>query len=117
MGAADLIGRLEAAGVRLTLLPPDHIGAAPRSALTDDLRELIRRHKADLVAGLRASRSCDLCRNAGVFFTRAGKFGENDLHVTCRTPVEAGLTTVFQIAYPTPRFASQCLAFSPRTVQ
>jgi hypothetical protein len=117
MGAADIIGRLEAAGVRLTPLPPDKIAAAPRSLLTDEIRELIRRHKADLLASLLACRTCEECRHAAIFFTQARKHGENDLHITCSTPVEAGLATVFQIVYPNARFATQCVAFSPRTVQ
>jgi hypothetical protein len=114
MSAADVIGRLDAAGVRLTLLPPNHIAATPKSALTDDLRELIRQHKRDLLAKLQALRTCDRCQHSGAFFTRAAEYGENYLHVTCRAPVEAGLTRVFEIVYLKPGFAKRCVAFTPK---
>ncbi len=52
MGASDLIGRLALAGVRLSILAPDKLAAEPRAALTDDLRRLIREHKAELIAAL-----------------------------------------------------------------
>jgi len=114
MSAADVIGRLDAAGVRLTLLPPDRIAAAPTSALTDDLRELIRQHKRDLLAKLQALRTRDRCQHSGVFSTRAGQYRENDLHVTCRVPVEAGLAKAFEIVYPQQGFATCCQAFTPK---
>jgi hypothetical protein len=62
-------------------------------------------------------RTCDGCQHSGVFFTRAAEYGENHLHVTCRAPVEAELTRVFEIVYPTPDFAKRCAAFTPKTMQ
>lgn len=51
MGAPDLIARLSALGVRLSR-EGDGIRVAPRSALTDEARTLIREHKAELLAAL-----------------------------------------------------------------
>jgi hypothetical protein len=52
MGAADLIGRLALAGIRLSVLGPDQLAAEPREALTGELRNLIRENKAALLAAL-----------------------------------------------------------------
>ncbi len=52
MGANDLIGRLVLAGVRLSLLSPDRLAADPRDALTDELRQLIRDNKQQLIEAL-----------------------------------------------------------------
>ena len=52
MGASDLIGRLALAGVRLARIGEDQIAAEPREALTEELRELIRQHKAELLSAL-----------------------------------------------------------------
>ena len=51
MGARDILGRLAAAGVRLTR-HGDKLVAVPREHLDDELRVLIRNHKADLMAAL-----------------------------------------------------------------
>jgi len=48
---AEVLTRCYAAGLRLRL-QGDRLVAAPRDRLTDDLRELIRAHKADLVPAL-----------------------------------------------------------------
>lgn len=52
MGAPDLLARLSALGVRLSR-EGEAIRAAPRSALTDEARELIRAYKAELLAALK----------------------------------------------------------------
>lgn len=54
MGAPDLLARLAAAGIRLTLVPDARIRAEPREELTDELRELIRDHRAELLRVLSA---------------------------------------------------------------
>lgn len=51
MGAPDVLARLLALGVRLTH-EGEVIRAAPRSALTDEARALIRAHKFELLAAL-----------------------------------------------------------------
>jgi hypothetical protein len=51
MGALGLLAHLSALGVRLTR-EGDAIRAAPRTALTDEARTLIRAHKAELLAAL-----------------------------------------------------------------
>jgi hypothetical protein len=51
MGAPDLLARLAALGVRLSR-EGERIRVAPRSALTDEARDLIREHKAELLAAL-----------------------------------------------------------------
>lgn len=51
MGAPDVLARLSALGVRLTH-EGEVIRAAPRSALTDEARALIRAHKFELLAAL-----------------------------------------------------------------
>jgi len=51
MGAPDLLARLSALGLRLAR-EGEAIRAAPRSALTDEARDLIRTHKAELLAAL-----------------------------------------------------------------
>ena len=51
MGAPDILGRLAAAGVRLTR-NGDKLVAIPREHLDDELRILIRDHKAELMAAL-----------------------------------------------------------------
>lgn len=51
MGAPDLLTHLSTLGIRLTP-DGDLIRAAPRSALTDETRKLIREHKAELLAVL-----------------------------------------------------------------
>jgi hypothetical protein len=52
MGASDLIGRLALAGVRLARLGEDRIVAEPSGALTEEFRDLIRQHKAELLSAL-----------------------------------------------------------------
>ena len=52
MGASDLIGRLALAGVKLARIGEDRIAAEPREALTEELRELIRQHKVELLSAL-----------------------------------------------------------------
>lgn len=49
---AEILARCEAAGIRLRPLPDGRIGAAPRESLTEELRSLIRAHKAELLAAL-----------------------------------------------------------------
>jgi hypothetical protein len=56
VGAPDLLVRLAAAGVSLSPVGPDRIAAAPSAALNDELRDLIRRHKPELIAHLRRER-------------------------------------------------------------
>lgn len=51
MGAPDLIARFSALGLRLTR-EGEGIRVAPRSALTDEARNLIRAHKAELLEAL-----------------------------------------------------------------
>lgn len=48
MGAPDLLASLSGLGIRLWR-EGDRIIASPRAALTDELRGLIRRHKAELL--------------------------------------------------------------------
>ena len=55
MGAADLLAQLSALGVRVALEGGDAIRVSPRSALTDETRQLIRAHKPELLASLRQS--------------------------------------------------------------
>lgn len=54
MGAPDVLARLSALGVRLTR-EGEVIRAAPRSALTDEARALIRAHKSEILATLAAA--------------------------------------------------------------
>ncbi len=54
MGAPEVMMRLAAAGIRLKPLPDGRVWAEPRAALTDDLRDLIRAHKAELLTALSA---------------------------------------------------------------
>lgn len=58
MGAPDLIARLSALGLRLAR-EGDGIRVAPRAALTDEARTLIREHKAELLAALPADAGND----------------------------------------------------------
>lgn len=51
MGALDVLARLSALGLRLTR-EGEAIRAAPRSALTDEARNLIRVHKSALLAAI-----------------------------------------------------------------
>ena len=51
MGARDVMGRLAAAGIQLTR-NGDKLVAAPKECLDDDLRALIREHKAELLVAL-----------------------------------------------------------------
>ncbi len=50
--AADILARVQAAGIRLEPLPDGRIKVAPRSRLTDELRSLIVEHKVELIAAL-----------------------------------------------------------------
>ncbi len=50
--AADILARVQAAGIRLEPLPDGRIKVAPRSRLTDELRSLIVEHKVELIAVL-----------------------------------------------------------------
>ena len=52
MGAADLLQRLEAAGLRLEPGPDLTVVVAPRVLLTDGLRAEIRAHKPELIEAL-----------------------------------------------------------------
>lgn len=51
--------RLAAAGIRLTPLPDGRLWAEPRAALNDELRNLIRQHRAELRQALEADRLPD----------------------------------------------------------
>ena len=57
MTAAQVIESLRARGGQLHLLEGGHLGAAPASALTDDLRAEIRAHKTELVQVLQSEAS------------------------------------------------------------
>lgn len=50
MGAVNVLGQLNAAGVRLSATGEGGIRAEPRSALSDEVRRLIRANKAELLA-------------------------------------------------------------------
>lgn len=63
MGAPDVLARLSALGVRLTR-EGELIRAAPRSALTDEARALIRAHKSEILAALAAAPPPDLAAEA-----------------------------------------------------
>lgn len=52
MGAPDILARLAAAGISLKPLPDGRLWAAPRAALTDELRELVRENRAELLMAL-----------------------------------------------------------------
>ena len=54
MGAPDVLARLSALGVRLSR-EGEAIRAVPRSALTEEARDLIRAHKTELLAALPAA--------------------------------------------------------------
>jgi len=54
MGAPDALARIAAAGIRLRPLPDGRIWAEPSSRLTDELRALIRAHRAELLQSLAA---------------------------------------------------------------
>ena len=51
MGAQEIFAHLSALGFRLSR-EGDGIRVTPRSALTDEVRALIREHKAELLAAL-----------------------------------------------------------------
>jgi hypothetical protein len=55
MTAGEILARAQAAGVRLSVDNSGRILASPRVAVTDDLREFIRSHKAALLLALRAT--------------------------------------------------------------
>src|SRR5258708_34353892 len=55
MGAPDVLARLSALGVTLST-DGGSLVASPRSALTDEARELIRQHKAELRTALESPR-------------------------------------------------------------
>lgn len=56
MDAAEIVKLLHAAGINLTLTG-DRLTAAPSSRMTDELRGLIRGHKAELMDLLQAAHS------------------------------------------------------------
>jgi len=53
LNTADLLDYLTARGLRLRLDHAGHLLASPKTALTPDLADLIRAHRAALVAALR----------------------------------------------------------------
>lgn len=53
MTAAEVLESLRVRGAQLHLLDGDHLGVAPASVLTDELRSEIRSHKAELIRVLR----------------------------------------------------------------
>ncbi len=59
MLTSDILARLKTAGIRLTPLPDGRLWVEPRTALNDELRELIRAHKPQL---LRALEQAELAR-------------------------------------------------------
>src|SRR5262245_6852440 len=54
MGAPDVLARLAAAGIKVKPLPDGRVWAEPAVLLTDDLRDLVRQHRAELLAVLAA---------------------------------------------------------------
>jgi hypothetical protein len=55
MGAADLLERIALAGVKLAAMDSDRLWAEPAELITDELRNLIRANKADLLRLLAAN--------------------------------------------------------------
>lgn len=55
MGAPDILGHLSSLGIRLDQEGPN-LRATPRDALTDELRDLIKRHKSQLIDALATER-------------------------------------------------------------
>jgi len=52
MTPAEVLARVQAAGIQSRPLPDERIGASPREALTDELRTLIRANKSELLTVL-----------------------------------------------------------------
>lgn len=52
MATPDILARIQQAGIRLEPLPDGRIKAAPSAALTDELRDLIRANRAEILAAL-----------------------------------------------------------------
>ena len=64
MGAPDLIEHLKRLGLTLTL-DGDELRAGPKTALTDETRDFVREHKAELVAALQLQTTTE-CRRQRV---------------------------------------------------
>ncbi len=56
MTAAAILTLVRARGVRLHLLDGDRLAVSPKVAVNDDLRRLVREHKAEIVSALRSMR-------------------------------------------------------------
>ena len=83
MKAGELLDTLQARGARVHLLADDHLGVAPSSALTDDLRAEIRAHKTELIQVLRtedgslgAASALEVRQQIGAVMIASPRFGQ-----------------------------------------
>jgi hypothetical protein len=124
MNAETVLDRLRSDGVVLTLSDAGGIHAAPKAALTDEHRTVIKEHRGELLALLErlqrpkepeaiaprtehgesahaTAGSCADCQN----LTK---------HKTCGEPVDAGLSQKFVVAFPPKGYGKNCRAFTGR---
>ena len=115
MSPPDLLHHLRGAGLVLTLTPDGGLHVAPRSALTDEHRHVIREHRTELLALLAAEREAEAAARQCVDCARLTR------RRTCLEPEAARLIPAgqgFGIAWPGPVQAATCPAFTikpPRT--
>jgi hypothetical protein len=89
MVGRELLEELQSAGFTVRLRPPDGIHVAPASALTDELREAIRKNKPLLVEALRRRKQqkepvwqCGICHGTA-YWERPADAGGGPVCRTC----------------------------------
>jgi hypothetical protein len=137
MGAPDLLQNLRGAGFDLAAVADGGIRVSPYSALTEDLRQEIREHRDELLALLSMPAVAEAAHEAfeervgirefdggmprhGAEQAAAADLGMRVLCMTCTNrsrwktclcPVEAGLTTSFEIVWCELLTEAVCPAF------
>ena len=132
MGAPDLLHHLRGAGLVLTLTQAGGLHVAPRNALTDDHRAVIRAERDALVLALEAEAQREAFEERAAIMELDGGLTRAEAEAaarqcvdcehfgrrrTCLEPVAAGLLTVaegFGIVWPEPARAAICNVFAAR---
>ncbi len=77
MGALDLLNSLQKRGLRLSATG-ECLRAEPKAAITDEARNLIRAHKAELLAALRQSRLESMTEECAEFYAERAAIAQYD---------------------------------------
>lgn len=99
MGAFDILQHLRECGLTVEPGEPGRLIVRPASKLTDDLRERIRAHKAELIDMLAADRAAAPLRPRPASTTSCATCTHGTPARTCSEPEAAGLADRFRVVW------------------